>query len=147
MLWSKKTQITGDTIYLYTKNKKADKIKTIENSFIINEVDPGVYNQIKSSRMDGFFKDGSLDSVRAKGLAESVYFLQDKDSAYTGVNQTKSDAIDINFQKGELYKVVFRSDLKGTLYPISQKKPGEMRLENFKWVIERRPKTKWEMFE
>ncbi|MGZ8538601.1 MAG: OstA-like protein [Flavisolibacter sp.] len=147
VVWSKKTQITGDTIYLYTKNKKADRIKTIENSFIINEVDPGVYNQIKSSRMDGYFKEGSLDSVRAKGLAESVYFLQDKDSAYTGVNQTKSDAIDISFEKGELYKVVFRSDLKGTLYPISQKTPGEMRLENFKWVIERRPKTKWEMFE
>ena len=147
IVWSKKTQITGDTIYLYTKNKKADRIRTIENSFIISEVDPGVYNQIKSSRMDGYFKEGSLDSVRARGLAESVYFLQDNDSAYTSVNQTKSEAIDINFQKGELYKVVFRIDLKGTLHPISQKPPSEMKLENFKWLIERRPKTKYEMFE
>ncbi|MFL5811512.1 MAG: OstA-like protein [Flavisolibacter sp.] len=147
VVWSKKSQITGDTIYLYTKNKKADRIKTIENSFIISEVEPGVYDQIKSSRMDGYFKEGSLDSVRAKGLAESVYFMQDKDSAYTGVNQTKSDAIDISFLQGELYKVVFRSDLKGTLYPISQKPPSSMKLDHFKWLIARRPKTKYELLE
>jgi lipopolysaccharide export system protein LptA len=145
--WSKKSQITGDTIYLYTKNKKASRIQAFENSFMVNEVQGGVYNQIKSSRMDGHFKDGSLDSVRAKGLAESIYFIQDEDSAYTGSNQTKSDAIDIYFDKGDLYKVVFRSDLKGTLYPITQKKPDEMRLPNFKWLIGRRPKTKYDLFE
>ena len=145
--WSKKSQITGDTIYLYTKNKKASRIQAFENSFMVNEVEPGVYNQIKSTRMDGYFKDGSLDSVRSKGLAESIYFIQDEDSAYTGSNQTKSDAIDIYFQKGELSKVVFRSDLKGTLFPITQKKPGELHLPNFKWLINRRPKTKYELFE
>jgi len=147
VVWNKKSQITGDTIYLYTKNKKASRIKTIENSFIVNEVEAGVYNQIKSSRMDGFFKEGTLDSVRAKGLAESVYFIQDNDSAYTSVNQTKSDAIDIYFNKGDLYKVIFRSDLKGTLYPISQKQPNEMKLPNFRWLIDRRPKTKYDLFE
>jgi lipopolysaccharide export system protein LptA len=145
--WSKKSQITGDTIYLYTKNKKASRIQAFENSFMVNEVEGGVYNQIKSNRMDGYFKEGSLDSVRAKGIAESIYFIQDEDSAYTGTNQTKSDAIDIYFEKGELFKVVFRSDLKGTLYPITQKKPGEMRLPNFKWLINQRPKTKYDLFE
>lgn len=147
VVWNGKSQITGDTIYLYTKNKKASRIKTIENSFIVNEVDPGVYNQIRSSRMDGFFVNGQLDSVRAKGLAESVYFIQDDDSAYTSVNQTRSDAIDIYFDSGQLYKVVFRSDLKGTLYPVSQKKPDEMKLNKFRWLINRRPKTKYELFE
>lgn len=147
VVWSKKSQVTGDTIYLYTKNKKASRVQTIENSFMVSEVEPGVYNQIRSSRMDGYFKDGSLDSVRARGLAESIYFIQDEDSAYTSTNQTKSDAIDIYFEKGELFKVVFRSDLKGTLYPISQKKPDEMRLPSFRWLIDRRPKTKYELFE
>ena len=145
--WSKKSQITGDTIYLYTKNKKASRIQAFENSFMVNEVQDGVYNQIKSSRMDGYFKNGSLDSVRAKGLAESIYFIQDEDSSYRGTNQTKSDAIDIYFDKGELFKVIFRSDLKGSLYPISQKGPAEMRLPNFRWLINRRPKTKYDLLE
>jgi lipopolysaccharide export system protein LptA len=147
VVWSRKSQITGDTIYLYTKNKKADRIKTIENSFMVNEVQAGIYNQIKSSRMDGYFKNGTIDSVRAKGFAESIYFLQDKDSAFTGVNQTKSDAIDIYFDSGELNKVVFRSDLKGTMNPLKKKHPSEMRLEKFRWLEGRRPKTKYELFE
>jgi lipopolysaccharide export system protein LptA len=147
IVWSNKSQITGDTIYLFTKNKKADRFKVIDNSFIVNEVEKGVYNQIRSSRMDGFFKQGQIDSVRSKGFAESVYFLQDKDSAFTGSNKTNSDAIDIYFQKGELYKVVFRSELTGTLYPISQKQPSEMKLEKFRWLEDRRPKTKYELFE
>lgn len=147
VVWSRKSQITGDTIYLYTKNKKADRVKVYENSFMISEIEPGVYNQVKSSRMDGFFKEGTIDSVRAKGLAESVYFLQDEDSAYTSVNQTTSDAIDVYFQKGEIYKVVFRSDLKGTLYPVSQKRPEEVRLNDFQWLDNRRPKTKYELYE
>ena len=114
---------------------------------MITEVEPGIYNQVKSSKMDGFFKDGALDSVRAKGAAESVYFIQDKDSAFSGVNQTQSDAIDIYFANGDLHKVVLRSSVKGTLHPIKQKNPGEMKLENFKWQEVRRPKTKYELFE
>ena len=58
VLWSKENQITGDTVYLYTKNKKADKIEVFENSFMVNRLDPEVYNQIKSTRMDGYFTDG-----------------------------------------------------------------------------------------
>jgi lipopolysaccharide export system protein LptA len=147
VVWSRKSQITGDTIYLYTKNKKPDRFKAINNSFMVSEVQNGVYNQIKSTRMDGYFKKGEIDSVRAKGAAESIYFLQEKDSSYSGVNQTKSDMIDIYFDQGELDKVVFRTDLKGTLYPIKEKQPSEMRLPKFRWLESRRPKTKYELFE
>jgi lipopolysaccharide transport protein LptA len=147
VVWSRKSQITGDTIYLYTKNKKADKFKVFENSFMVSEVQPGVYNQIKSTRMDGFFKEGTIDSVLAKGAAESVYFLQDKDSAFTGVNQTSSDWINALFEKGELNKVVLFRTVKGTVYPIAQKRPSEMQLPKFRWLEARRPKTKYELFE
>jgi len=147
IVWSSKSQIIGDTIYLYTKNKKADRIKAFENSFMVNEVQSGVYNQVKSTRMDGFFKEGVIDSVRAKGAAESVYFIQDKDSAFTSINQTSSDAMDVYFLKGEIDKVVLRSTVKGTVWPISQKQPSEMHLPGFQWMENRRPKTKYEMFQ
>lgn len=147
VVWSRKTQVTGDTIYLYTKNKKPRYIKVIENSFMVNEVQPTVYNQIKSSNMDGYFKEGLLDSVRARGAAESIYFIQNKDSAFTSVNQTKSDAIDIYFDSGDLRKVVLRSSVQGTLYPIRQKEPSQARLQSFQWLDRRRPKTKYDLFE
>ncbi|MEI2737241.1 MAG: OstA-like protein [Chitinophagaceae bacterium] len=147
VLWAKGSQITGDTILLFTKNKKADRMKVFENSFLVNKLDPEVYNQIRSTRMDAYFKEGNIDSIRANGFAECIYYLQDEDSAYTGVNDSKSDIMDIYFNNQELQKVVFRSSVTGTIWPIRQKDPKEMRLENFKWLDDRRPKTKYDLFD
>ena len=147
VVWANNSQVTGDTILLFTKNKKADKVEAFENSFLVNRVENDVYNQIKSARMDGWFADGNIDSVRANAYAECIYYIQDDDSAYTGVNQSQCDIIDIYFQNKELDKVVFRSAVTGTLWPISQKSPAEMQLEGFRWLEARRPKTKSEMFE
>jgi lipopolysaccharide export system protein LptA len=147
ILWSKGSQITGDTVLLFTKNKKADRVKVFENGFLVNEADPGVYNQVRSIRMDGFFKEGSLDSVRAAGYAECIYFIQDEDSAYTGINESKCDVMDIYFIAKELDKIVFRSGVTGTIWPMKDKTPSEMRLEKFQWLDSRRPKTKYELFD
>lgn len=147
IVWAKESQVTGDTIFLFTKNKKADRFQVIDNSFLVNRMDPEVYNQVKSSRMDGYFIDGNIDSVRARGFAECIYYIQDDDSAYTGVNESKSDIMDIYFRSQQLNKVVFRSSVTGTLWPIRQKDPKEMRLPNFRWLDDRRPKTKYELFE
>lgn len=147
LVWGNGNQISGDTIYLYTKNKKADRVKVFENSFLINQMEPGVFNQVKSTRLDGFFKNGEIDSVRARGSTESIYYIRNEDSAYTGINQTKSDVIDVYFIAGDLNKVVFRSDVKGTLWPASQSKRNSLRLQNFKWQEARRPKTKYELYE
>jgi lipopolysaccharide export system protein LptA len=147
VIWSKESQITGDTILVFTKNKKADRIKVFENSFMINQVEPGIYNQVKSTRMDGFFKEGNIDSVRATGFAECIYYIQDDDSAYTGINESKSDMLDIYFADQALQKVVFRSAVTGTVWPIRMKDPNEMRLPGFRWLENRRPKTKYELYE
>lgn len=147
VVWAQQSQITGDTILLFTKNKKADKVQAFQNGFMVNKVEEDVFNQVKSSRIDGWFINGDIDSVRALGFAECIYYIQDEDSAYTGINESKSDIIDIYFKDKELEKVVFRSEVTGTIWPIRQKDPSDMLLPNFRWLEERRPKTKYEMFE
>ena len=153
IVWSKENQITGDTILLFTKNKKADRLKVFDNSFLVNQVKGDFFNQVKSARMDGYFFEGSLDSVKARGFAECIYYVQDEDSAFTGINQSTSDAIDIYFgldttgKNKELQKVVFRTAVKGTLWPMRSKTSEEMRLENFHWLEIRRPKTKYELYQ
>ncbi len=146
-VWSKENQITGDTILLLTKNRKAHRIKVSENSLLVNKIRNEIFNQIKSSRMDGYFTDGLMDSIRARGFAECIYYIQDEDSAFTGINQSASDIIDIYFKRRELQKVVFRSAVKGTIWPMKSKSPSEMRLQNFQWLENRRPKTKLELYE
>ena len=147
VVWSKENQITGDTIYLQTKNKKPERLKVINNSMMVNKLDPEVFNQVRSNRMDGYFIDGNIDSVRAKGEAQCIYFIQDSDSAYSSINQSQSDLMDIYFRDKELSKIVFRSQVSGTIWPIRQKNPTEMRLPSFRWLDSRRPKSKTEMFE
>ncbi len=147
VIWSKESQITGDTVYLFTKNKKADRMKVFENSFLVNKSGPELFNQISSTRLDAWFLDGSIDSARAKGYVSCIYFIQDDDSAYTGINESTADMLDIYFEKDELKRVVFRSDVTGTLWPIRQKDPKTMRLPKFIWLEEKRPKTKFELFE
>lgn len=147
VLWSNESQITGDTILLFTKNKKADRMQVFKNSFIASLVEPEIFNQVKSTRMDAYFIDGNIDSVRARGAAECIYYIQDEDSAFTGINQSTSDLMDVYFKEKELQRVVFRTQVKGTIWPMKDKSPSEMRLANFKWRDAERPKTKYEMFE
>ena len=147
ILWSKDNQITGDTIWLLTRNRKADRMKVFENSLLISEVEKDIYNQIGAIRMDGLFTNGNLDSVRATGNASTIYFLQNEDSAYTGINESKSDIIDIYFKEKELQRVVLRSTVVGTVWPIQQKNPLTMRLPNFSWEASKRPRSKLDLLE
>ena len=147
VVWSNENQVTGDTILIFTKDKKADRMQVFKNSFIASLVKPEIFNQVKSIRMDAYFIDGNIDSVRARGAAECVYYIQDEDSAFTGINQSSADLMDVYFKERELQRVVFRTAVKGTIWPVQQKSPSEMRLQNFKWRDAERPKTKYEMFE
>lgn len=146
VVWGKESQITGDTILLHTKNKQPFWMEAFKNGFMINNVEGQAYNQINATRIDAFFKEGSLDSVRAKGTARAIYYILDDDNAFTGVNQSTSDIIDSYFRNKQLFKVAFRSSVEGTIYPIQQKQPGEMKLEGFRWRDAERPKTKYELF-
>jgi lipopolysaccharide export system protein LptA len=146
VVWSQQSQISGDTIYLYTLNKKPKRMYAFENAISIQKVGPDYYNQVKGRTINGYFLNGDLDSVRAKGNAESIYYGQDDSSKFIGVNQATADVIDMYFANKQAQKVVFRSNLVGTSYPMRQMDPATMRLRNFKWLDTRRPKTKYDLF-
>ncbi|MFL5746512.1 MAG: OstA-like protein [Niastella sp.] len=149
VLWASKSQITGDTILLYTKNKKPDRMNVFENGFAINTSDSAgsMYNQIKGNRLNGYFKDGEMDYMRATGNGESIYYVKDDKGKLVGINNATSDIIDMRFKNKELNKVVFISEVNGTMYPVKQAKDENKMLRNFKWLDSLRPKTKFELFE
>jgi hypothetical protein len=143
VIWSRGSQITGDTILLRTKNKKAEKLDIFENSLLVQRLDPEVYNQVKSIRMAAFLTNGSMDSLQAKGYAECLYFIQDDDGAYSGINESNADRMDIYFLQGELDRVVFRSDVTGSVWPMREKNPATMRLPGFRWLDDQRPRSRF----
>ncbi|MEO7767531.1 MAG: OstA-like protein [Ferruginibacter sp.] len=148
LVFSSNSQISGDTIYMYTKNKKAERLYVFENGIIINKANEKMYNQIAGRTLNGYFKEGELDYMRAKGSpAESVYYPLDDDSAYIGMNRSKGDVIDVYFLNKAVNKVKFINQVDGTLFPIRQIPADQKFLKNYKWLDKRRPKNKLELFE
>jgi lipopolysaccharide export system protein LptA len=141
-------QVTGDTMFVYTKNKKASRLYVFENALTINKVGTNFYNQIKGTTINCYFKDGEVDYMRAKGNAESIYYVQDDYKAYTGVNKAHADIIDMIFERKEkdkgkeLNRVVLRNDAEGTMIPFRKVNFDDMRLRGFKWLDDKRPKSK-----
>ena len=146
VVWSRESQITGDTIYLFTQEKKPKRMYVYENALSIQQVGPDYYNQVKGRTLKAYFLNGDINYVRAKGNSESIYYGQDDSSKFIGVNQATADVIDMYFANREAQRVVFRSNLNGTTYPMRQMNPDDMRLRGFKWLDERRPKTKYDLF-
>jgi lipopolysaccharide export system protein LptA len=147
VLWANGTQVTGDTIFMFTKNKQAERLYVFENAMAVNKNGENYYNQLKGNTLNCYFDTGVINYIRAKGSAETIYYLQDDDSAYAGVNRASSDIIDMRFLQKALDEIVFISEATGTTYPMRQVEHSEMRLRNFKWKEGRRPKTRFELFE
>lgn len=148
IVWNGKTQVKGDTIYMFTENQKAKRLYVFNNGIIINRENDAMYNQIAGRTLNGYFNNGAIDYVRVKGSpAESVFYPMDDDSAFIGMNRSSGDVIDIYFVKKELNKVKFVNNVDGVLYPIRQIPGDQKLLKNFKWLDSRRPKNKLELFE
>lgn len=146
VVWSQQSQITGDTIYLYTQNKKPKRLYVFENALTINQVDStDFFNQLKGRTINAYFTNGNINYIRASGNAESVYYGQDDNHKFLGVNQSTSDVIDMFFEDKKPQKIVSRNNLQGTFYPMRQVNHEELKLRGFEWQEELRPKSKEEL--
>ncbi len=148
VFWNQQTQVNGDTMYLFTENQKAKRLFVFNIAIVINKTKEGLFNQVGGRTLNGYFKEGTIDYIRVKGTpAESIFYPQDDDSAYVGMNRSSGDVIDVYFINRELNKIKFINDVKGTLFPLSQI-PADLKfLNKFIWLDHRRPKNKLELFE
>ena len=146
--WNSNSQIKGDTMLLFTEKQKAKELQVYNNAIIINKTKEGFFNQVAGRILQGYFINGNFDWAYIKGSpAESIFYPQDDDSAYIGMNYSKSDRIDIYFIDKALNKVKFLNDVNGTMYPMKRIPSDKKQLKNFNWLDSRRPKNKLELFE
>jgi lipopolysaccharide export system protein LptA len=141
VIWAQGSQISGDTLYLVTKNKRADEVFVNENAYSINRTNEGLFNQLKGTNMNGKFINGEINFLRAKGNSESLYYLQDDDSSYIGMNYAMAESITMKFINKELKRVSWVNGVSGTTYPMNKIPEEKKQLRNFKWLDAIRPKT------
>ena len=147
--WSQDNQITGDTMLLFLENKRPERLYVYENALTIQQVGKKYYNQIKGNSINAYFLKGKMDHLRAKGNAETIYYGTDDRNKFVGVNQANCDVIDMYFEKvkddSKPQRIVLRNNLQGTATPMGQVNHDELRLRGFHWLIDKRPKSKFDI--
>jgi lipopolysaccharide export system protein LptA len=146
VVWAKENQVTGDTIYLYTANRKPERLNVFENAMAISRVDSSQYfNQLKGNTMLALFTDGKISSLKVKGNSENIFYNQDDNKKFIHVNKASSSTFDVLFADSKPERITFTNNADGTLYPMRQVNHEEIRLRGFRWLEERRPKSKFDI--
>lgn len=148
VFWNDSSQVSGDTMYLETINRKPSKLEVFGNSFVINKPDEPLFHQMAGNDLLADFNDGNIEKITIFGPpAESIFYPQDEDSAYIGMNRSKSEIIEIFFREKKLNRVRFLTKVEGTLYPMDQIPSESKYIRGFHWQDARRPKHALELFE
>ena len=146
ILWVNQNQITGDTIYLHLNNKKAEQLRILNNAMAISPVDSTDYfNQLKGNSIVVDFIDGKIHQMQTKGSAENIYFATDNDEKFIGVNHSNAQNITIDFENDEPVKIIYINQLTGKMTPLFDLPKSELKLNNFKWWIDLKPMSKFDL--
>ncbi len=148
IIWAQENQISGDTIYLFLKNKRPERLYVFENALSISKVDSSNYfNQVRGNSINALFDStGQVHFLTAKGSAENIYYAQDEQKGFVGVNKNSCDLIEINFTDGKPKRVKFINNLEGGLLPMRGKtNHDELKLKSFNWQDKLRPKSKFDI--
>jgi len=144
VIWSQKSQLTADSLALFTRNRQADKLLLYSSSFIVEEVDTTRYNQIKGRSLTGYFRENDLYRIVIEGNGETIYFLTDNDEV-VGINHAKCSSIDIYLEDGKIREIFELENPEGIIDPPG-KPHKELKLEGFAWYDSLRPKKKSDIF-
>ena len=137
ILWSGKSQMTGDHIQLLanTQTEKLDSLRVFDNAFLIEKDTLGEgYNQVKGKNLKGKFKENKLNNVNLYQNTEVIYYVYDDQNNPAGINKSKCSQIRVDFATNQqIETVIFYKDVDGGIYPEDKINKEELRFPNFNW--------------
>lgn len=147
VVWAQANQVTGDTIYMYLKKSKPERLYVFENAMALSQVDSTIYfNQVKGNTINAYFDTtGQIQFLRSKGNSENVYYATDEGGHFIGVNKNSSDVVEIRFADGKAKRVLLINGVDGTMYPMRQVNHEDLKLRNFRWLDNLRPKSRYDI--
>ena len=137
ILWSGKSQMTGDHIQLLanTQTERLDSLRVFDNAFLIEKDTLGEgYNQVKGKTLKGKFKENKLNNVNLYQNTEVIYYVYDDQNNPAGINKSKCSQIRVDFATNQqIETVIFYKDVDGGIYPEDKINKEELRFPNFNW--------------
>ncbi|MBL7712984.1 MAG: hypothetical protein JNL13_10980 [Chitinophagaceae bacterium] len=149
ILWSRKSQITGDTVIAFLKNGKVDKVVVPNEALIVSRTGPekaNLFSQVQGRTLIAYLVNEELDHAIVKPEAESIYYPTDESGAYIGGSQSKSEKMTVFFAHGDIEKLLLEQEVKTTMTPFSKMNIDAMKLSRFQWLEEQRPLSIEELF-
>jgi len=138
-VWSDSSQIAGDTIDIFMKDKKIDRLVVRSNATILSTEDVKFFNQIKGRFLEAFFRESKIYRMDVDGNAQIVYYLTDKDKAYVGVNTTESSNMSFFLSDNKMTDIKCYREPKSKVIPMSKANHEALKVKGFIWNIEKRP--------
>ena len=139
ILWSDTSQFKADTILIYLRRGSIHRIELKGNGLILNSPDEVFYNQVAGSEIYAYYKSGEINRVYVYGNAQSVYYVQDDDGAYIGVNKVDCSKMWMYFKANRVTGVDFFNEPSGIFHPMNKIDHNLVKLAGFKWFGEFRP--------
>jgi hypothetical protein len=150
VVWSRKSQMTGDTILLYMDSSGIRKMYIPSNAAIISLAGPekaGLYDQVQGKTITGYFEGNAITEMLVWPAAETIYYPKDDSGAFMGVNQSESERMRIFFKDQQIKRILFEQQVKQTITPMEKADFPSLKLSRFIWLEDKRPKSLKEIFE
>ena len=150
ILWSDKSQITGDSIKLLSNQEtnKLDSLKILGNSFIIQKDSLSLngYNQIKGQNLYGKFVDQKLKEIDVIKNAESIYYIYNDRNEFVGIRKSVCSRINAEMIENKIETMTGFNNAESNIYPEDEFPENARKLRGFVWRGEERILTKEDIF-
>lgn len=140
VLWHRRNQIKADSIDVFLKNNRINRMEMVRNCFIIEQDSLLNFNQIKGRNINAYFTDSSrLEQIDIYGNAESKYFILDENNKIVGLDLSQCSSMKFIFVNDELEDIHFYGDVDSRLVPPGEITQAESRFEDFNYRISEKP--------
>ena len=140
MIWSNGNQLEGDTIEVFMKENKINRMFLQQRSFVISQDSVSNFNQIKGRQIVAFFdEDTSIKQVAVEGNGESIYYALDDRNKVIGLNRVECSRMTLNFFERKVKRISFVGKPESRLIPPVEINGQDTRLDGFDWKSENKP--------
>lgn len=146
VIWTGPHQLTANRIEVLTSNEEVRSIELFEAAFVISQEDTLGYNQVKGRRLTGHFRENDLWRIDVFGNGETIYYVREEDGTLVGINKALSSNIVIFVEDRRVVGIRFLQKPDANLFPPGRLSAEDRLLRNFRWLANRRPESKEDIF-
>ncbi len=140
VLWNPQNQSEADTIHVYMKNGKVNRMFLVNQGFVIAKDTSSNYNQVKGRKIAALFNEQTrLDQVIVEGNGQSIYYALDDQNKLIGVNHVECSKMNIRFRENQVKRIAFIGKPDSKLVPPKELTNSANRLDGFSWREKEKP--------